>query len=74
MAEIIYLAAYRLSRRTGWNLEMSHGYLKGNAYRVAQLTPTEAQLEASDDFAVGLQLGYRYGLHYLRWLKEAHGR
>ena len=29
---------------------------------------------ASDDFAVGMQIGYRYGLHYLRWLKEAQGR
>lgn len=74
MAEIIHLAAYRLARRTGWTLEMAHGYLKGNAYRVAQLTPPEGDLDAEDDFAVGMQLGYRYGLHYLRWLKEAQGR
>jgi hypothetical protein len=74
MAEIIHLATYRLSRRTGWSREMSHGYLRGNAYRVAQLTPPQTDLTASDDFSVGVQLGYRYGLHYLRWLKEAHGR
>ena len=73
MAEIIYLAAYRLARRTGWSLDMSQGYLKGNAYRVAQLTPPKDKLDASDEYAVGLQLGFRYGLHYLRWLKEAHG-
>jgi len=74
MAQIIHLAAYRLARRTGWSLEMAHGYLKGNAYRVAQLTPPEGTLDASEDYGLGLQLGYRYGLHYLRWLKEAHGR
>ena len=52
MAEIIHLAAYRLSRRTGWSSNMAHGYLRGNAYRVAQLTPPQTQLEASDDFSV----------------------
>ena len=74
MAEIIHLAAYRLSRSTGWSRDMAQGYLRGNAYRVAQLTPAQAQLEASDDYSVGVQLGYRYGLDYLRWLKEAHVR
>ncbi len=74
MAEIIHLAAFRLARQTGWSLDMAHGYLKGNAYRVAQLKPPEENLDAGDDFAVGMQLGYRYGLHYLRWLKEAQGR
>ena len=73
MAEIIHLGAYRLSRRTGWSREMAHGYLRGNAYRVAQLIPPQEQLEAANDYAVGLQLGYHYGLHYLRWLKEAKG-
>lgn len=71
MAEIIHLAAYRLSRSTGWSRDMAEGYLRGNAYRVAQLAPPQAQLEASDDYSLGVQLGYRYGLHYLGWLKEA---
>ena len=74
MAEIIYLAAYRLARHTGWKLAMAQGYLRGNAYRVAQRAPAAATLDASDDYSVGVQLGYRYGLHYLRWMKEAHGR
>ena len=73
MAEIIHLGAYRLARRTGWTHDMAHGYLRGNAYRVAQLAPLRAQLEANDDYSVGVQLGYRYGLHYLRWMKEAQG-
>ena len=73
MAKIIHLGAYRLARRTGWTHDMAHGYLRGNAYRVAQLAPPRAQLEANDDYSVGVQLGYRYGLHYLRWMKEAQG-
>lgn len=73
MAEIIYLAAYRLARRTNWSLDMAQGYLRGNAYRVAQCAPPQASMDASDDYSVGVQLGYRYGLHYLRWMKEAHG-
>ncbi len=73
MAEIIHLAAYRLARRTGWSHDMAQGYLRGNAYRVAQMAPPQSQLESGDDYAVGVQLGYCYGLHYLRWLKEAQG-
>lgn len=73
MAEIIYLAAYRLARRTGWPLNMAQGYLRGNAFRVAQCAPPAGTLDASDDYSVGVQLGYRYGLHYLRWMKEAQG-
>lgn len=74
MAEIIHLAAYRLARNTGWTQDMAHGYLRGNAYRISQMTPPQDQLDGGEDYAVGVQLGYRYGLHYLRWLKEAQSR
>lgn len=74
MAEIIHLAAYRLARNTGWTPDMALGYLRGNAYRLTQIPPPPEQLDASDDYGVGVQLGYRYGLHYLRWLKEAQSR
>jgi len=74
MAEIIHLAAYRLARNTGWTQNMAHGYLRGNAYRITQMSPPQDQLDGSEDYAVGVQLGYRYGLHYLRWLKEAQSR
>ena len=73
MGNVIHLGAYRLARRTGWTQDMAHGYLRGNAYRVAQLAPPKTELDGADDFSVGVQLGYRYGLHYLRWLKEAQG-
>ncbi len=74
MAQIVNLAAYRLARRTGWSHDIAHGYIRGNAYRVAQIPPPAELLNGTGDFAVGVQLGYRYGLHYLRWMENAGGR
>jgi hypothetical protein len=74
MAEIIHLGAYRLARRTGWSQALAHGYLRGNAYRVAQLEPPADAMNGDDDYALGVQLGYRYGLHYLRWVENVAGR
>jgi len=50
--------AKRLAEGRGWTLAFAYGYVDGQAYRRNAVLPPKDLLQASTQYAMGLQAGY----------------
>lgn len=62
--------AKELAGRMGWSFEFVRGYFDGIKYQDSDAVPPDDLLEATSQYGLGVQIGYRYGADYLFWYEE----
>lgn len=60
-------AADELAQALGWERDFATGYLDGHSYRSSSTTPPKDLMSDNTNYALGVQIGYRYGSEYLQW-------
>ena len=63
-------SAKSLAMSLGWDMEFALGYVDGIAYRNKSIAPPRESLSGTSEYALGVQIGYNYGLDYLEWSAE----
>lgn len=74
MVNMLKLSAKQLAETLGWSISFANGYIDGNTYRSRGLTPPEDFLYGTEEYAIGVQVGYNYGPDYLDWHDEDTSR
>lgn len=56
-----------LADAMNWGEEFASGYLDGQGYRRNGVPPPRELMQGTNEYALGVQIGYNYGAEYLRW-------
>jgi hypothetical protein len=59
--------AVQLAEKTGWTFDFAAGFLAGESARARRRVPAAELLAGSDEYSLGVQIGYHYGAAYLSW-------
>jgi len=59
--------AVQLAEKTGWTFDFAAGFLAGESARARRRIPAPELLHGSDEYALGVQIGFNYGAAYLSW-------
>lgn len=67
MLNLLKNEAVKLAEKTGWSFDFAAGFLAGESARARRRIPAPELLAGSDEYALGVQIGYHYGEAYLTW-------
>jgi len=67
MLTVLKDEANRVAEKTGWTYAFSAGFLAGELHRTRGSRPPLELLCGTDEYAVGMQIGFHYGTDYLKW-------
>ncbi|MCZ7564628.1 MAG: hypothetical protein M5U08_13345 [Burkholderiales bacterium] len=59
--------AVNLAEKTGWTFDFAAGFLAGESAQARRRVPAPELLGGTDDYALGVQIGFHYGEAYLAW-------
>jgi hypothetical protein len=70
MGNMLKLSAKQLAEAMGWTMNFANGYLDGNTFKSRAVCPSKELMDGTTEYAIGVQIGYNYGVDYLEWAED----